>query len=480
MIQQLSLSLGSAASFCFLPAASVTHIWKPRKRRGDNMNKFNLWLRVSGALLLWATAAVALPAQRPAAAPPAPTLTIILHSFDYKDGSLPYAGLVQATNGNLYGTTYWGGPNSCGGGGCGTIFTITPGGSTPPTFTTLHSFDGTDGEHLDAGLVQGTDGNFYGTTQGGGIPTCDSFGCGTVFKITPNGTLTTLHNFDGTDGSEPTASLVQDANGDLYGTTQGGGSSTACTGGCGTVFKITPSGVLTTLHSFDYTDGSLPLGLVQATDGNFYGTTISGGGFRAHCQTGPPADCGTVFKITPSGTLTMIYSFCSQYISGVCMDGATPYAGLVQAANGDFYGTTSIGGTSTVCGNPYSNGCGTVFKITPSGTLTTLHSFHGTDGYLPYGALIQATDGDFYGTTNSGGGHSHYGEPCYPDGCGTAFKITPSGHLTKLHSFDNTNADGGFPFAGLVKATNGNFYGTTLGGGANHDGTVFSLSVGLK
>src|SRR5208283_4124834 len=184
------------------------------------------------------------------------------------------------------------------------------------TFKTLHSFDVTDGQYPEAGLVQATNGEFYGTTFEGGAN-----GDGTVFKITPSGTLTTLHSFDNTDGSWIIAGLVQATNGDFYGTTFEGGASDNCRGGCGTIFKITPSGTLTTLHSFDNTDGSNPqAGLVQATNGKFYGTA-SGGGAN---------DFGTVFKITPNGTLTTLHSF-NFYTDG------DPLAGLVQATNGDFY-----------------------------------------------------------------------------------------------------------------------------------------------
>ena len=228
---------------------------------------------------------------------------------------------------------------------------------------------------------------------------------------------------------------------------------------------MTPSGALTTLYSFcsqgappNCTDGTVPSALVQSTDGNFYGTTQGAGanGF------------GTVFKMSPSGTLTTLYAFCSQ--SG-CTDGASPMAGLVQATDGDFYGTTLYGGT---------NGYGTVFKMTPSGTLTTLHSFCAkivgnicTDGANPYAGLVQATDGNFYGTTDWGGAYN------FNDG--TIFKISPGGTLTTLHSFDGT--DGGHPYyGGLVQDTNGKFYGTTNYGGTSTNcncGTVFSLSVGL-
>jgi uncharacterized repeat protein (TIGR03803 family) len=321
----------------------------------------------------------------------------------------------------------------------------TPMVATAQTFKTLHSFDGTDGEGPYAGLVQGTDGNLYGTTKTGGADTkdCGVLGCGTAFKISPTGTLTTLHSFDGTGGQDPVGALVQATNGNFYGTTEFGGANSYH----GTVFKITSSGRLTTLYSFcsqiNCMDGGYPYaGLVQATNGNFYGTTEYGGANHYY---------GTVFKITPSGTLTTLYSFCSQ---NNCIDGEGPYAGLVQATNGNFYGTTVFGG---------ANNLGTVFEITPGGRLTTLHSFDGGDGEYPYGGLVQATDGNFYGTTEEGG-----------NGFGTIFKITPSGGLTTLHTFDGE--DGEYSYGGLVQATDGNFYGTTSGGTYNY-GTVFKITL---
>jgi uncharacterized repeat protein (TIGR03803 family) len=204
-------------------------------------------------------------------------------------------------------------------------------------------------------------------------------------------------------------------------------------------------------------------GLIQATNGDLYGTTSYGG------ANGPYE--GTVFKITPGGTLTTVYSFCSQGGS-LCTDGEFPQAGLIQATNGDLYGTTYNGGT-----NCAPAGCGTVFKITPSGALTTLHSFAGNDGANPNGVLAQATNGDFYGTTTDGG----------PVGYGTVFEITPSGIVTTLYSFCLLGTDpctDGFPAAaGVVQATNGDLYGTTTDGGINCApvgcGTVFSLSIGL-
>jgi uncharacterized repeat protein (TIGR03803 family) len=219
-----------------------------------------------------------------------------------------------------------------------------------------------------------------------------------------------------------------------------------------------PAQTFTTLHSFNGTDGNyLRARLVQAANGRLYGTTTGGGA----CPI--PGGCGTVFKITPSGALTTLYSFCPEG-DYHCTDGLFPETGLVQAANGAFYGTTHNGG---------NYGGGTVFKITPGGTLTIQYRFHGEDGYKPTAGLVQATDGNFYGTTFEGGAGA-----CY-DGCGTVFKITPSGTLTTLHNFDRT--DGANPVAGLVQDTDGNFYGTTESGGANGNyGTVFSLSVGLS
>ena len=389
---------------------------------------FGMYRPVTGAALAFAIMLV--PAVLATRSAQAQTFTT-LHSFVGPDGESPYAGLVQATNGNLYGTTYHGGAN-----GDGTVFKMTTRGTLP----TLHSFDYTDGASLWAGLAQATNGNLYGTTYLGG-----AYGYGTVFKITPSGTLTTLHSFEGTDGSSPLAGLVQATDGNLYGTTQVGGTSNA-----GTVFKITPSGTLTTLHSFEGADGAHPYaGLVQASNGNLYGTTYEGGAYGY----------GTIFKITPSGTLTTLHSF-----EGT--DGAYPFAGLIQATNGNLYGTTSYAG---------ANGYGTVFKISPSSTLTTtLHSFEGTDGAYPYAGLVQATDGNFYGTTFQGGGNGSDG--------GTIFKITPSGMLTTLYSFCSQSGctDGAYPYyARLVQDTNGTFYGTTDSGGANGLGTVFSLSVGL-
>jgi uncharacterized repeat protein (TIGR03803 family) len=384
-----------------------------------------------------------------------------LHSFNGADGNAPEAAPIQGTDGNLYGTTLDDGAN-----GSGTVFTITPSG----TLTTLYNFCSqggascTDGGFPN-GLVQGVDGNFYGTTVFGGVN--GSFG--TIFKITANGTLTTLYSFCPQrrynickDGSNPHAGLIQGANGNFYGTTLEGGAN-----GGGTVFKITPSGALTTLHSFcsqggaGCTDGYQPeAGLLQATNGNFYGTTVFGGANNT-CYSG----CGTVFKITPSGALTTLHSFNAT-------DGYVPHTALVQAANGMFYGTTLNGGT---------NGAGNVFKMAASGTLTSLYGFcsqnNCTDGENPNG-LVQGSDGNFYGTTPLGGAAAGCTNA---NGCGTAFRLSPSGRLTTLYNFCSQSAcaDGGYPNATLLQDTNGTFYGTTYAGGAGGFGTVISLSEGL-
>ncbi len=408
---------------------------------------------------------------------PAATITFTtLASFDGTNGANPQAPLVQATNGKLYGTALSGGAST--NGSDGTIFEITPSG----TLTALYSFclesGCPDGYAPWAGLVQATNGELYGTTRAGG-GNC----CGTVFKVTPTGTLTTLDSLASEQGSGfyPTAGLVQATNGDLYGTTTGGGAN-----GLGSVFRMTPSGELTTIYSFcsvnnsqtNCLDGFSPAaGLIQASNGDLYGTTTYGGTIGgATVGAG-----GTLFKITPAGELTTLYNFCSKSSAETtCLDGSYPLAALVQAANGYLYGTTTAGGANCF-------GCGTLFRITPSGTLTTLYSFcsqpacaDGVQGGDTGPVLIQATDGNLYGTTPYG---ASTGDGSSTLGFGTVFKITPSGELTTLYTFCILSGcpDGGRPFGGLVQDTNGTLYGTTYVGGTNSpgDGTAFSLSLGL-
>ncbi len=349
----------------------------------------------------------------------------ILHSFGFLYGSA--AGLIQATDGDFYGTTVSGAGTSY----YGTVFKMSSAGD----LTTLHSFGYSEGASPKAGLIQAIDGDFYGTTSIGG-----AHNYGVVFKIDSSGNLRILHNFAGPllDGAGAYASLIQTNDGTFYGTTTTGGA-----GNYGTIFKMDSAGSLTTIHSFGYFDGADPqASLIQATDGNLYGLTSSGGASNA----------GTVFRMDPSGSLTTLHSF-------VGSDGTAPLGGLVQATDGRFYGTTSGGGSGCV------GGCGTVFRLDSFGTLTTLHSFDGSDGTAPFGRLIQAKDGNLYGTTHNGG----------TSGFGTVFKTDTAGSITILHSFAGSPGDGSFPYAGLVQATDGNFYGTTTVDPINRGGTVFKM-----
>jgi uncharacterized repeat protein (TIGR03803 family) len=369
-------------------------------------------------------------------ASPAQTLTT-LATFTGPNGDTAQAPLTQGLDGNFYSTTSMGGAN-----GYGTFFKITTNG----TLTSLYSFCSqqfcSDGSTPLGGLLLRTDGNFYGTTNQGG-----SGNNGTVFKMTPGGTLTILHTFNSFDGPGPNADLVQGADGNLYGTTGLGGNL------FGSVFKLTLGGTFSTVYSFcsqpNCADGSNPsAGLTIGTDGNFYGTTSSGGSHQ-NCY---GAGCGTVFRMTPEGAITTLYNFCAR---AQCSDGSAPNAVLVLARDGNFYGTTWQGG---------SHNLGTIFKITPSGTFTTLHSF--SSGPLSEGpsGLIQATDGNFYGTTQWGGTF----------GLGDIFKITPAGLFTSLYSFCPVMncQDGTEPLARPVQGTDGKLYGTT-------SNTVYSLSTGL-
>ena len=428
---------------------------------GRKISQYGIFLKCTGSVVLTCVATVI--------ASPSQTLTTLL-SFDYSNGAYPqYMSLVAGSNGDLYGTTYGGGASSA-----GTVFEITPSGA----LTTVYSFcaqpNCSDGQAPDWGLVKAASGNFYGTTVEGGVKGyCPASGCGTVFEITPSGALTTVYSFcaqpNCSDGQSPAGTLLWTSSGALYGTTQLGGIiSSSCNGSCGTAFSISAGGELTTLHSFDGTDGSEPLGgLVQAQDGDLYGTTFNGGA-NDNC---PTVGCGTVFKMTTGGAVTTLYSFCSQ---SNCTDGATPYAGLAQGGDGDFYGTTVAGGNTT----PYwTGGAGTVFKITPAGELTILHTFTGTDGAAPSAALVQGSDGNFYGTTQYGGTNNS----CGSGGCGTIFRMTPEGTLTTLYSFCAEGypcTDGDLPAGGLVQISDGEFYGSS-GGGAHDDGTIFRLIVSL-
>lgn len=378
----------------------------------------------------------------------APPLIIL---YIFSNGNWPGPALMQANDGSFYGTIGLGGAHNY-----GSLYKMTPDG----TLTSLYDFNQTDGSGPYNGLIQASDGNLYGSTGGGGANSA-----GTLFKITLGGTLTTLHAFatqtdptnlinaDGLDAN----TLIQAQDGNFYGTTMDGGAN-----GNGVIFKLTPSGTYTLLHVFSAldsnysnSDGAAPrAGLIQGTDGALYGTTRNGGANHT----------GTVFKITTSGTFTTLYTF-GAALNGttyVNTDGIAPEAPLLQAADGNFYGTTQQGGT---------NKHGTLFKITSSGTLTTLYTFSATDdhhrnadGFYPAVGLIQGSDGALYGAAEGGG----------PNAAGTIFKITTSGVFTVLHAF--TGYDGGIPVA-LLQVADGSFYGLTEIGvtGTNSKGALFHL-----
>ena len=368
----------------------------------------------------------------------------VLYSFCAQtgcpDGSNPRADLVMDTAGSLYGTTLYGGTS-----GAGTVFELSSSG----TETVLHSFAAshTDGHYPYAGLLMDTTGNLYGTAQSGGAK-----GLGTVFKLRPNGTETLLYSFcvlaACADGYHPRAGLIMDTKGNLYGTAFDGGAYDA-----GAVFELSPSGTETVLHSFcqqaGCPDGYYPqAGLVMDTNGNLYGTTLYNGAYGG----------GTVFKISSDGTATTFYNFCT---ATGCKNGRYPQAGLILDTNGNLYGTTYGGG---------AYGKGTVFELSPSGVETVLHSFCARagcpDGSHPRADLVMDTAGNLYGTTYDGGTNS----------VGTVFKLSPNGTETVLHSFAANGSDGTHPYAGLVTDTMGNLYGTTYSGGANGYGTVFKVT----
>lgn len=408
----------------------------------------------------------------------------ILHSFSSSstDGVFPVGTLTLGTDGNFYGTTRAGGlyPGMHSQ-GLGTVFRITPAGVED----VLYAFNGCvayygcvvagslDGATPAGDVIQGNDGNFYGATSYGG-----AYGQGTVFRVTPAGVETVLYSFSGCtfhnascgfagslDGAIPAAGLIQGADGNFYGTTSSGGAYNV-----GTVFRVTPAGVEKVLYSFSgcttygcgiagSTDGANPVtGLLLGNNGNFYGATSGLGS-------------GTVFEITPAGIETVIYSFGSDTLNV-----SNPNS-LILASDGNFYGTAGGGAYFNSLGSG-----GTVFKLTPTGVGTLLHSFSGggsvagsADGAFP-NSLIEGADGNFYGTTSAGGG---YDEEIGTGAGGTIFKITPAGIESVLHAFSGDggitgSTDGASP-VGLIQVGAGNLYGTTQQGGASNIGTVFVL-----
>jgi len=340
----------------------------------------------------------------------------VLHTFKFgEDGIGPYAGVIQDSKGNFYGTSGGGGPS-----GNGTVFKLSRKGK----YTVLYSLKAEPDGSGPTGLIREADGSLYGNTYYGGA---DSFG--TIFELSKTGKETVLYSFSaGDDGAYPQSPLIQDSQGNLYGTTFSYGVS-----GWGTVFELIRPGKVKILHSFGAgTDGARPrAGVIQDDKGNLYGTT-EGGGVHG---------VGTVFKVSKTGKETVLYSFTGG------ADGENPYAGVIQDEMGNFYGTTYDGGAS--------NG-GTVFKLSKTGKITVLYSFTGSngDGYNPNAGVIQDGEGSLYGTTYYGGAY----------GAGTVFKVSKTGKETILYSFTG-GADGELPLAGVIQDAKGNLYGTNEYGG---------------
>jgi uncharacterized protein (TIGR03437 family) len=361
--------------------------------------------------------------------------------------------LLETPEGNFYGTAATGGIGykvAADSSGYGLIFEISPAG----TLTVLHSFNGTDGAMPATGVIA-SGGNLYGTfdgfapesfnSPGGSIP-------GGIFQLTPSGTLSILDSVPQSvsltlNGYSPISGLTIGPDGDSYGVIQNP-SNGGCTGNCGTVFGMTPTGALQTIFVFNGADASAGYSaLTLGPDGNFYGTALTGG----------------IYRLTPGGTFTLLYTFLSP--GG---ETSAPVGGLALGPDGNFYGMTEYGGTS-----PNS---GTVFRITPNGTLTTLYDFNGSaapfSGFQigPNATLVLGPDGNFYGVTEYGGTCSA-GEY----GCDTIFRISPSGDFATVYTF--RGSDGRQPVTGLTLGSDGNFYGTTYYGGANDAGTIFRLTI---
>jgi uncharacterized repeat protein (TIGR03803 family) len=346
----------------------------------------------------------------------------------------PQTGLIQATDGAFYGTTMSGGSNNF-----GTVFRVTAGG----VLTTLVHFDDIgNGSQPRGTLFQASDGNIYGTTLYGG-----SNKDGTVFTLRTNNAFATLTSFSlSTGGVWPESSLIEGADGRLYGTTTGGGTGN----NSGTVFRLETNGTISTFAYLLAANGQEPRGgLLLGNDGAFYGTAYGGGA----------AGKGTVFRVTTNGTVTTVCSFHGA-------DGSEPIGELASDAVGNLYGTTTIGGPYTNQ-TPLGVGYGIVFRVSALGVLSTLASFNYTNGCNPMSGLIRGTDGNFYGCAASGGDLDD----------GTLFQVTPGGTLTRLYSLNG--ASGGHPKGKLVQGDDGRFYGTAIGGGPIGSGTVFRLGIPL-
>jgi uncharacterized repeat protein (TIGR03803 family) len=370
----------------------------------------------------------------------APTFNVLYTFMGSSDGGEPYAGLVRDKAGNLYGTAI-----SSGAFGWGVVFKVDTSGAE----TVLHSFGGVtaDGRTPYAGLVRDKAGNLYGTTyEGGGIGCVD--GCGTVFKVDTTGTETVLHSFAGgtADGCYPYGGLFRDSAGNLYGTTQSCGAFNF-----GMVFRLSKSGTLKVLHNFagGTADGANPLygSLLMDNKGALYGVAQYGG----------TSNDGVVYKLSKSGALRVLHSF-----AGGTTDGCNPDGTPAMDTLGNLYGT------AVACG---SSNMGVVWKVSKGGAEKVLHSFAGgtTDGAVPIAGVVLDAKGKLYGDTQNGGGTG-----CFGSGCGTVYKVSKTGTLTLLHTF--AGPEGAMPFGGVIRDTKGNLYGTAFLGGSLDWGTVWEIT----
>lgn len=360
----------------------------------------------------------------------------VLYSFTGgADGQQPWAGVTRDDSGNLYGVASFAGANpNCGPSGCGTIFELKADGA----FSLLYNFDWDHGATPASELIRDpATGDLYGSTSLGGAA-----GAGVIFKLQTDGTLTVLHAFSGSDGNMPEGRLLRDRRGNFYGTTYGGGDDNK-----GVVYKLSAKGKLTVLHSFagGAKDGLNPTnsGLAMDRAGNLYGVTQFGGA----------SNYGTLFKVGRSGVFTLLHSFAGGN------DGRYPAAGVVADKLGNVYGATQNGGGNDSC----DYGCGTIFKMTPDGSVTVLHAFQGgDDGANPLSQPLLTKKGTLFGSTNDGSK-------------GTLFKLKPDGRETILHTFGGAG-DGFEPLGGLERDASGNLYGATDLGGASGLGTVYAVA----
>lgn len=411
------------------------------------MMKLNRWQTGCALLVLCAATAVAARAQT----------EVVLYDFcslaNCADGSLPEAGVIRDSEGNLYGTTFAGGANFM-----GAVYKLDTSGHETVLYSFCSLANCADGQYPYAGVIRDPAGNLYGTTADGGAS-----GYGVLYEVDMSGHETVLYNFCSlahcVDGQLPFFGVIRDSSGNLYGATTYSGPN-----GDGVVFKVDPSGHETVLYSFcslpNCADGQLPgAGVIRDSEGNLYGTTAYGGVIRTvHCQ--PTDGCGAVYKLDPSGHETVLYSFCS---SSSCPDGSIPYAGVIRDSQGNLYGTTYYGG---------AHGVGVVYKLDPSGHETVLYNFcslaNCADGLETATGVIRDSKGNLYGTTFYGGAH----------GDGVVYRVDASGHETVLYSFCSLAncADGSNPYAGLIGDGEDRLYGTATSGGEDGlYGVVFEL-----